>query len=885
MFRASSFVKIAAAVAITLGLTTIFQVVKAVWFPRLSMWQSHTLTIIYCGVAVLLFSMAALWRRQTDASELRHAERNFDIMVQHLPGLACIIDPNGKLLRWNSRFESVLGYSSEELKGIHAPETLAEEHRQAVPARWERIRKTGHADTEGAWLSKSGERIPCYLTGIRVFIRKQPCILSVGVDIREQKLAEEALRRSEEQYRRLLTNLPDVIWTIDAQGRNIFISGTIQQLLGYTPEEVLGGDLGLRLGRIHPDDIEAAQRAFRALFIENRIFDVEYRARHKDGHWVWVRNRAVRTFQQDGVLCADGILRDISARKQAEQLNSQLAAIVKSSGEAIIGKNADGTIVSWNPAAEKMFGYSEEEAIGLHISALVPPERLHEVPEVLAKIAQGERVGHFDSVCRRKDGSGIDVSLAISPITDKAGVLLGISTMAHDITARKAAEAALRLSGQQLALRNQIFNIFLTAPNHSVYREVLQVVLNASQSTNGLLGCIADDGALLLASTTGSAETPPAKDDAARIAPALWDGIWGKALIEKRSFYDNVPVAIPGSYGPVTRAIAVPVLYQESVIGLLVAANKATDYTDGDQRVLEYIAIYLAPVLSARLQKEAHESARQRAEAELIKAKELAEQANRAKTEFLANISHELRTPMNGILGMSDLALDTPLDAEQREYLLTIQSSGNALLRLINDLLDFTRTESGQLAVEEVSFNLQETVRQTLRPLRFQAEQMGLKFLSDMDTDLPETVIGDPQRLRQVLINVVGNAIKFTLEGSIAVRTICTSRVGGRAELLFQISDTGIGISPEKHAAIFEGFTQTDGSLTRKYGGTGLGLAIASRLVSLMNGKIWVESQPGKGSIFCFTVQMQLPSTAGYAAFEHLEHPALPRATQFSQCL
>ena len=315
---------------------------------------------------------------------------------------------------------------------------------------------------------------------------------------------------------------------------------------------------------------------------------------------------------------------------------------------------------------------------------LIPPERMHEMPDVLGKVARGERVDRFDSVCLRKDGSRFDVSLAISPIKDKTGTVLGICTIALDISLRKQAER------------------------------------------------------------------------------------------------------------------------------------------------------------------------------EMLRAKEAAEEAARAKTEFLANISHELRTPMNGILGMTELALDTQLDAEQREYLLSVQSSGNALLRLISDLLDFSKTDSGRLQLELTPFNLPETIRQITRPLFFQAQQVGLEISCLVDPAIPEAVIGDPRRLRQVLVNLVGNAIKFTQQGTIAIRARIGSCAGREIEVLFSVRDTGIGIPLEKQAAIFEPFTQNDGTTTRKYGGTGLGLTISSRLVELMGGKLLVDSSPGQGSTFSFSLKFEL---------------------------
>ena len=315
---------------------------------------------------------------------------------------------------------------------------------------------------------------------------------------------------------------------------------------------------------------------------------------------------------------------------------------------------------------------------------LIPPERMHEMPDLLNKITRGDHVDRFDSVCLRKDGSRFDASLAVSPIMDKTGTVLGISTIANDISLRK------------------------------------------------------------------------------------------------------------------------------------------------------------------------------RAERELLWAKETAEEAARAKTRFLANISQKLRTPMNVLLGMTELILDTQLDAEQREYVLTVQSSGNALLRLVDDLLDFSKTESGGLQLALMPFNLPETIRQTIRPLFLQARQIGLEISCQIDPSLPDALIGDPGRLRQVLVNLVGNAIKFTQRGTVAVRARCGAGNGQKTEVLFSISDTGIGIPLERQATIFEPATPGNGTGTRNHGGTGLGLAISSRLVELMGGKLSVDSDPGQGSTFSFALQFEL---------------------------
>ena len=513
-----------------------------------------------------------------------------------------------------------------------------------------------------------------------------------------------------------------------------------------------------------------------------------------------------------GKPCLVGLGIDITERKEIENRFRHLAAIVESSDDAIISRGLDGTIETWNGGAERIYEYSAAEVIGKSISILIPEENRDESAALLEKVQRAQTVKRFEAIRKTKSGKHIYVDLITSPTKDVTGRIVGVSTIARDVTESRKVQETLSKTATRLKLATEAAGLAVweydPKMNTLAWDDRMCELYGIRREEFGghyedwIRGVHPED---------------------VQSARATFEA----AISEKVECHREFRIVQPSGQ----------IRFMESHTAIQVDSNGVPWRVIGVNRDI---------------------TERKTIESELLKSKENAEAANRAKSEFLANMSHEIRTPMNGIIGMTNLVLDTELNPEQLEYLNMVKGSADALLTLLNDILDFSKMEAGKQKLDHLNFNLRKSLGEVVKTLAVKAQQKGLEFMFDVESEVPTNVVGDPGRLRQVIVNLVGNSIKFTERGEIEVDVRTERQSAEGAMLRFSVRDTGIGIPPDKQDKIFGAFTQADSSTTRKYGGTGLGLTIAGQLVGLMGGKLWVESELGKGSTFCFTVQVGL---------------------------
>jgi len=492
-----------------------------------------------------------------------------------------------------------------------------------------------------------------------------------------------------------------------------------------------------------------------------------------------------------------------------------LRALLDSLNDGVISLDGRSRIVEWNRGAEHIFGYLRDEVLGKTLVRLIGGPRSREVARVVRNVREHNRTYvNMEAVRFRRDGSPVNVSISVSPIVVE-GKNIGSVAIYRDITDRKLRDEEHKSAEKKVRA--------LHAFNQTIVRSLAEGMI--LENTKGLITFVNPTIEKLLGYDAGELVGQHWKTV---VHPDEVNAIQAKTSSRTRTTLEQYETRFADKSGrPVPVLVHARSLFERGRFKGVLSA--VTDI-----------------------------SALKTIEAELKASQEEALAASRAKGEFLANMSHEIRTPMNGIIGMLELALGTPLTTEQKDFLLSARSSAESLLTILNDILDFSKIEARMIEFDPILFLLRDSLTDIVSALALGAHKKGLEIACHIAPEIPDGVVGDLGRLRQVLINLLGNAIKFTEKGEVVVEVTCASRSDRDILLHFAVKDTGIGIPADKCNLIFNAFVQGDGSTTRKYGGTGLGLAISSQIVAMMGGKIWVESEVGRGSEFHFTIRLGL---------------------------
>ncbi|MCL4394121.1 MAG: response regulator, partial [Chloroflexi bacterium] len=726
-------------------------------------------------------------------------------------------------------------------------------------------------------------------------------------DITERKQAEEALARAhaqlEQRVRERTAELTTVnealrftqyavdhaaefVHWLDGEGRFVYANDAMCVALGYQREELYSLSIFQVDENITAEDW--AQRFSRVR--ESGSMTVQSRHRSKDGRTFPIEV-TVDYAEFDGKEYYCAFARDISERKHAEELVRESEAkyrrIVDTSNEGIWVLDADYRVNFANAQLAQMLGYPIEEIVGRTAESFLFDEDLADHVE-RRRARQSGISEHYERRMRRKNGDTMWAIISATPLTEADGRNAGSFAMFTDLTVRKSAEEKLAQQARDLALLNQIGQAFTATLNlQQVFDRVMENVAELIAAEGSSIWLLDPNGVgdlVLHAAHYPGLEAPTRGIRVPHGQGVIgWVAQTGRSAIVPRAREDaRFFAGFDSETGFETVSLlAVPLKVNFGVIGVLEVVNKRVGtFGEYDLGLAETMAASAATAIeNARLYESVRGELAERriVEQALLEAKATADSANQAKSQFLARMSHEIRTPLHGITGLALLMGNTELSHEQGEYLEMIRYSTDNLLDVVNDILDFSKIEAKRLELETVEIDLVSIVERAAETLGLRAQKKGLELVCAIAPDVPTALVGDPVRLRQILINLIANAVKFTQQGEVVVQVRCEHGQGeakpNEVALHFAVRDTGMGIPREQQQLIFEAFRQSDVQSARQHGGTGLGLSIARQLVELMGGRIWVESEEGKGSTFHFTITAATQAAGARSEYRTLTRP------------
>ena len=751
---------------------------------------------------------ASSFKEKSLLSVDRRSRRDQDYLFDVATDLLVVGNFDGYFIQVNKAWETILGWTQEEI-------TSAPWIDFVHPEDIEKTLAIGNEWAEGKALLTFKNRYRCKDGSYRWLSWKtQPVvelkrIYCAATDITERKQTEVALHESEKQFRTMADNAPAMLWVTDPNGNCNFLSKSWYEFTGQTNEESRG--LGWTKA-VHPDEQKKAADLFMEASLERKFFNLEYRLRRYDGTYRWAIDAGQPYFSETGeFLGFIGSVIDIHERKEVEEDLQQSEGRFRAAVQAVNGilwtNSAVGEMIGEQPGWAELTGQSFAEYQGFGWTDAVHPDDAKSTINAWNEAVAERKTFEHEHRVKRRDGVWRVFSIRAIPAIDEAGNITEWVGVHTDITEQRLSEEALRASHLQFRQMADSINqmIWVTQPDgyHEYYNKRWYEYTGVPEgSTDGEAwkGMLhPDDEERTLTRWKHSLQTGEPYEIEYRLRRA--DGVYRWAL-GRAECVRNKKGKIIKWYGTCTEI------------------------------------------------------------QELVEAKERAEAANISKSDFLANMSHEIRTPMNAVIGLSNiLATSSPLTSRQNDFIRTLQLSANSLLGLINDLLDIAKIEAHSIELEHLRFSVVKIVQETISMMKMRASEKGLTFNVQQDCECIEQrmVLGDPTRVRQILLNLCSNAVKFTEKGGISVQISCVPIPNEPKEIVkISVIDSGIGIPSDKIGDIFQKFTQADSSMNRKYGGTGLGLAITKTLTEIMGGTIELESEMGVGSTFTVCIPLEI---------------------------
>jgi PAS domain S-box-containing protein len=667
---------------------------------------------------------------------------------------------------------------------------------------------------------------------------------------RQQKTDEDMTKQSM-LFEKLADMLPEMIYEVDLKGKILFANSHGIKYFGFTKEDFARG---MNISEIFPDNYNQMISNLASLKSQDDISSNEYYARKKDGSLLPIVTHSFAIFHNGKIIGYRGTVTDISKQKQyEEQIKREktfLEHLIDSTPEAIAMTDISGTITMVNKEFTNLFGYSSEESVNKIIDDLIVPEELrNEAKEIKALAYKHEKIIKH-TVRKDKAGNRIQVALVSTGIIINNEIVsfLGIY---RDITTER----------KNQLLQEILYNISSEALKQMDIKEIYPTIvheLSKIWDTNNFFIALYDKTSDTLslpffADEKDNFEEIPTKNTITGYVIKTNKSVLLREndlrLLEEAGEIDLVGTDCKVWMG-------VPLKVENNIIGVMCLQdyNDENKFSQDDLFVLDFIANQIAIAIQRRIMLD-----------NLVVARQKAEEAAQSKQIFMSTMSHEIRTPLNEVIGITNLLLQGNPREDQMDYIKTLRFSGNHLLTLVNDVLDYNKMESGKVTFEQVQFNLNDFLDEIMRSYSFRSKAKHLDFEIRKEGKLPVEVIGDQVRLNQILSNLLSNALKFTNQGGITVTIRELERKDNLSKMEFSVSDTGIGIPKDKHSSIFESFTQAATDTTRNYGGTGLGLAICKKLIELQGGTIEVDSEPDHGSKFNFVLKLQVAAKGSHA--------------------